>query len=118
MKAQSQSAAPKPQKAQPSKPAAATSGGYLKYGNRDHDQKYDLSGMRVRKDNVYVVRHYNIITTPGGAQIEDPASSRFQVYDKDVYDNLNKQVKGFGDHQQQSAFESQGLNVEVLHEPA
>lgn len=94
-----------------------TRDGYLKYGNQDIDQDHDLSVLRVNKDDVYVVRHFNTVTTAKGRQVEDPDSSRYQVYDKDVFENYSKQGKDSQGNQQNSIFEQQGLNFEVLHKP-
>lgn len=48
--------------------------------------------------------------------MEDPGSSRIQVYEKDVFNKLNEQGSKDG-MQQQSVFEQQGLGVEILHDP-
>lgn len=75
--------------------------------------------MRVNPDH-YVVRHFNVETLPSGAQVEDEGSSRIQIYEKEVFDNLSGQVKkGKGKQAETkiSHFEALGLNVEVLHKP-
>lgn len=85
------------------------------FGNKDTDQKYDLSKLTIPDDH-YVVRHFMNITLANGQQVEDPTTTRLQVYDKETFDNLSKQKVKDG-KQIGSQFENLGINVHVLHDP-
>lgn len=89
--------------------------GTLKHGNKHHSKKHDLSGLNIHDDH-YVVRHFSTFNSPSGVPMEDPGSSRIQIYDKETFKNLSKQGKKDG-KQIPSVFEEQGLGVDVLHEP-
>lgn len=90
--------------------------GFLKHGNKDADKEHDLTDMRVRPDQ-YVVRHFSTFASPTGVEMEDPGSSRLQVYDKEDFDRLNKQNKSKDGKQEPSHFENMGLGIDILHEP-
>lgn len=49
--------------------------------------------------------------------MEDPTSSRFQVYDKQTFEDMNTQHVKAG-KQLPSKFENLGLRVDVLHDPS
>lgn len=85
------------------------------FGNQDKDKKYDISGLKVPEDH-YVVRHFNTVTLQNGQSMEDPTSSRFQVYDAETFNNYNTQHVKDG-KQLPSTFQQLGLNVDVLHNP-
>lgn len=89
--------------------------GFLQFGNLDEEQKYDLSDIRI-SSNLYVVRHFGTVKLQNGTEIEDPSSSRIQVYDREDYVNLAEQKVKNGE-QQKSKFEEMGYGTEVLHDP-
>jgi hypothetical protein len=88
----------------------------VQHGNNDTGKEYDLTEMRVRSDQ-YVVRHFSTFQSPSGVEMEDPGSSRLQVYDKVDFERLNKQGKSKDGKQTPSVFEQMGLGVDILHEP-
>jgi hypothetical protein len=96
--------------------AEYTKEGALKFGNQDKKKQHDLSELKIRPDHV-VVRHFSVFNSPGGAEMEDPASSRIQVYEQEVYDRMTSQKKDKVSGQTLSEFERQGLGVQVLHKP-
>jgi hypothetical protein len=87
----------------------------MKYGNKDTEQKFDLSALNIPEDR-FVVRHFSHVKLANGQDMEDPTTSRIQVYTKETFADLSRQpvVKGV---QQKSKFEENGLNYEVLHDP-
>ena len=88
----------------------------LEFGNQDTEKKYDLSRLKVPDDH-YVVRHFGTVKLANGQDMEDPTSSRLQVYDKQTFNALSHQKVKDGT-QSKSQFESLGINVQVLHDPA
>lgn len=87
----------------------------VKFGNQDTEQKYDLSALKIAEDK-FVVRHFEFLTLANGEKMEDPSTSRFQVYDQRTFNDLNRQPVKDG-KQMPSKFEDIGLNVDVLHNP-
>jgi hypothetical protein len=98
----------KPEDAAPKKSA-------LPFGNQDKEQKHDISKLKVPADH-YVVRHFNTVKLQNGQDMEDPTSSRLQVYDQETFDNMSRQGVKDG-KQTPSKFAELGLNVHVLHDP-
>jgi len=87
----------------------------IKFGNKDSEQKYDLSALNIPADK-YAVRHFEFLTLANGEKMEDPSTSRFQVYDQRTFNDLNRQIEKNG-VQSPSKFQDCGLNVDVLHDP-
>jgi hypothetical protein len=85
------------------------------FGNQDKEKKYDLSKLKVPEDH-YVVRHFSSVELANGQKMEDPSTNRFQVYDKETFENLSRQPIKDG-KQVASQFNSLGLNVDILHDP-
>lgn len=90
-------------------------GNSLEFGNLDTDQKHSITKLKVPA-NHYVVRHFGTVKLANGQDMEDPTSSRLQVYDIRTFDAMSKQSTKDG-KQQLSQFEKLGLNVDVLHDP-
>lgn len=87
----------------------------IKFGNKDSEKKYDLSALNIPGDK-YAVRHFEFLTLANGEKMEDPSTSRFQVYDQRTFNDLNRQIEKNG-IQSPSKFQDCGLNVDVLHDP-
>lgn len=87
----------------------------IKFGNKDIEKKYDLSALNIPSDK-FAVRHFEFLTLANGEKMEDPSTSRFQVYDQRTFNDLNRQIVRNG-VQAPSKFEDIGLNVDVLHDP-
>ncbi len=98
-----------------SQPQENQSSEKVSFGNQDKDKKYDLSKLNIPEGH-YVVRHFSSVVLANGQKMEDPTTSRFQVYDKMTFENLSKQKVKDG-KQVASQFEALGLNVDVLHNP-
>lgn len=87
----------------------------IKFGNKDSEKKYDLSALNIPGDK-FAVRHFEFLTLANGEKMEDPSTSRFQVYDQRTFNDLNRQIEKNG-VQLPSKFQDSGLNVDVLHDP-
>lgn len=94
----------------------------LIFGNRDTEQKIDLSGLRPGWEKNYIVRHYNTITMGNGEEREDDTTGRIQVYDVNTFNSLNepsieRNPKTGEERQIPSQFAQAGLLLDILHDP-
>lgn len=92
----------------------------MQFGNKDTDQKHDLSKIKNIQPSKYVVRHFNHVSLANGDKMEDPTTSRIQIYDKETFEKINamreRNIHG-KTIQVPSMFQEAGLNVDVLHDP-
>jgi hypothetical protein len=87
----------------------------IQFGNLDEEKKYDISKLKVPAGH-YVVRHYSFVELQNGQKMEDPSSTRLQVYDQRTFKAMSEQTVKKGE-QKISQFENLGYNVHVLHDP-
>lgn len=92
----------------------------MQYGNKDIEKKHDLSKIKGLRADRFIVRHFNHISLGDGQKIEDPTTSRIQVYDQQTFEAMSRMGEHYVNGKQvqtQSQFQQAGLNVDVLHDP-